>query len=168
MKHIVEIICAVALLASCTTVKMQEAFAGRSNAPVNYTVKVNSVSVTENNMSDAECAHHMQEILKMKFAAREFDKYRGGIQTKSVVSDIAEDVVAVDVVITQRAFIKNIEEWNSIYMASTLTNRQGSVVAQFGLCKETKSTIVSSIEQNALANELYKKILKFVKNSLEY
>ncbi len=133
----------------------------KGEKPVNYKIFVRTVSIEDNYVDNKDIENQVLQNLETMY----FDSQKK-ILSKNKNSRIAEEILFLDIVITQRTFIKGIETYNSIYVNAKLFDSANTVVLQNCLNKETKNTIVSSYEQNKLCKYIFKKTNHFVLKNL--
>ncbi|MBQ9494372.1 MAG: hypothetical protein IJR50_01885 [Treponema sp.] len=148
----------VLLAASCATTAKTESYRAAIE-PYNYHVRINALSVVDDSMKNDEVALQIQNMLDTHLLRLENEKATLAAKVEKPLNEYEEKLLNLDVVITQRSFIKNMEEYNSIYAAAMYADSDGKIIAKYGLYKTTKNTVASSVEQHrivsAIASDLH-------------
>jgi hypothetical protein len=130
--------------------------------PVNYKIVVRSAIVEDDYVENKDIENQVSKNLETMY----FESQKN-INAKNKNRDILVEQLFLDIVITQRTFIKNIDTCNSIFLNARLVDSNGTIVLQNCLNRETKNTIVSSYEQNRLCKYIFMKTNHFVLDNLK-
>ena len=150
------------LFVNCKSVSSSNKYAKAKEKPVNYKIYIRSVTAEDNYVENKDIENQVLQNLETMY----FDSQKK-VTAKNKNRSLPEEVLFLDIEITQRSFIKGIETYNSIYLNAKLTDSSNQVVLQNCINKETKNTIVSSYEQNKLCKHIFKETNTFVLKNLK-
>lgn len=145
------------LFLSCSSVPAINKYSKTNDIPVNYRIIVKNVSVEDNYVKTRDIENQIVQNIQTLYM-----KSHQTLQKKIKKKKIDNKDIYLDVVITQKSFVKNIDNFNSIFMSAKLTDLDGNVIFQTCYNKETKNTIVSCYEQNKLCKLIFRETNKFV------
>lgn len=143
---------AAVFISGCAGVPAVSSFTKYPDDSVNYTVAVKSVSVLSGLVSEETIARQIQSMTETMLSAYVMDKS-------------SEEQLDLQITVTQRAFFKYMEEYNSIYVSYILTDAAGCVVMEEGFYRDTRASILSSIEQYKLTERMTNRIKSFLQKS---
>lgn len=156
--HISFIFLYILVIVGCSSISSSNKYTkSQDELPIQYKIFVRTVDVEDNYVENKDIENQVFQNLETMY----FESQKK-ISGKKNNNEIPEKQLFLDVIITQRSFIKNIETYNSVFLNAKLLDSEENVVLQTCLNKETKNTIVSSYEQNALCKYLFKETNNFV------
>lgn len=133
---------------SCLSFPSSNGYTLMPDAPVQYSVATNSVEVSLDKVLDYDIANQILSICASYFP---------GLDN--------ENVLKLDISVTQRSFFYDVNQKNSIFVNYTLTDSSDKIVMQKDFSYETKSTVVSGKEQYKIANKIKKNVNTFLKTA---
>ena len=138
------------VLLSCLSLPKESSFEKFEKDDAVYEILVGSVSVTKEQLEEIAIEKQMHEILSTMLLQKNAD-------TESEV-EAENKILYLDVEISQRSFLKSVDQINSIYVLYSLKDQNGELVLKKGLYKETKETVLSSTEQFRIAKRIVKNL----------
>ena len=144
------------VLSSCLSLPKESSFEKFEKDDAVYEILVGSVSVTKEQLEEIAIEKQMQEILSTMLLQK-----NAGMESKDAIeegSELETKTLYLDVEISQRSFLKSVDQINSIYVLYSLKDPNGELVLKKGLYKETKETVLSSTEQFRIAKRIVKNL----------
>ena len=138
------------VLLSCLSLPKESSFEKFGKDDAIYEILVGSVSVTKEQLEEIAIEKQMHEILSTMLLQKNAD-------TESEV-EAENKILYLDVEISQRSFLKSVDQINSIYVLYSLKDQNGELFMKKGLYKETKETVLSSTEQFRIAKRIVKNL----------
>ena len=138
------------VLSSCLSLPKESSFEKFEKDAAVYEILVGSVSVTKEQLEEIAIEKQMHEILSTMLLQKNADTERD-VETEN-------KILYLDVEISQRSFLKSVDQINSIYVLYSLKDPNGELVLKKGLYKETKETVLSSTEQFRIAKRIVKNL----------
>jgi hypothetical protein len=142
------VIAAVCCLTNCAAGAKNASYANSPDEAVSRRFQLNSVTVTVDHENDRKIAEQTRIIA---------ETYLGAKQNNDTGTD---KILLVDITLTQRSFMYNVDLYNTIYAAVDVHNENGIVFARENIYISGKKTIVSVVEQNAILQNALKRLIK--------
>lgn len=157
------IACALTLFSlfflSCSTTKQNFYSPNNSNiSACKIDTDSIAVSVDIDYINSADIANQITQLLFSNFSS-----YNAAYS--SVIN--SSEKLSAEVKITQRSFMRNIDQYNSIFVCYTLYDASHSIILQNCITKETKNTIISGIEQNKIVSLINENVQKYLLQNVE-
>lgn len=141
----------------CSSVPSVNKYAKAGDFPVYYEVTIRDIAVEDNYVKSKDLENQIKynlETLNLKS--------RQNFQNNKKIKDLENEKAYLDVAISQRTFIKNIEPYNSIFVNFRLSDSSGNTILQNCFNKTSKENIVSSYEHNKICRFIFREINGFV------
>jgi hypothetical protein len=139
---------AVCCLTNCVTGTKNASYTNYLEEAIHRRFQLNSVNVTVDHVNDHKIAEQMRIIA---------ETYLGAKQNNDIGAD---KILLVDITLTQRSFMYNVDLYNTIYATVDVHNENGVVFARENIYISGKKTIVSATEQNAILQNVLKRLIK--------
>ncbi|MBQ0003808.1 MAG: hypothetical protein KBT21_09765 [Treponema sp.] len=155
------LICCSALIFSCTITK-QTAFTQPSVSDVNYLIDTESLDISAevDYIKSDDIAKQMSQVLYSSFST--FNK-----EKNTWPDSYPKTSVTVEVKITQRSYMRGVDQYNSIFVCYNLYDENKNILMQNCINRESKDTVISCIEQNKLAKIITENITKYLSQNVE-
>lgn len=127
---------ACVLFTGCASFPTKSGYENRPSGVNSFNISIEKIDVLREQIADPLIANQISGILETL-----------------IISKADENAMnlKLSVVVTQRSFLKNISQRNSIYVSYTLSDEDERIYLKKGYYVETDSTIVSSQEQYKIA-----------------
>ena len=135
------------LVFSCVTDNQSVSYNNYQDYPGYYILKIESVTVTIDMVRDSSIAEQITMVA---------DTY---LQSRQIQDIFAEKTLYLDIVITQRTFLDNLNQKNSIYISCLAHDQEGNIFARETEAVSGNRTIISSVEQNIIVRRILDKFL---------
>lgn len=136
--------CLLSLLFSgCLSLPLESSFENFPDDKDSYRIEIESVHVFKEELEEVSIEKQMEEILSTMLLAKESRRER-----------LEDKVLHLDLEISEKSFLKNIDQVNSICVLYSLKDSQGNLVLKKGIFKESKETLLSSREQYRIAKRI--------------
>jgi hypothetical protein len=147
--HIVPaLIVVICCLTNCVTGTKNASYTNYPDEAIHSRFQLNSVNVSVDHVNDNKIAEQMRIIAETYLDAKQNN-------------DTGEDkILLVDITLTQRSFMYNVDLYNTIYAAVDVHDETGIVFARENIYISGKKTIVSAVEQNAILQNVLKRLIK--------
>ena len=145
---------ALSFISSCQTIRKVDSYIAKEKEPVNYIIIPKSVVITDKYSNDDVSSMQIKTMLESMLWNLENEKQQFKFKEPKPLNDFNSEQIELDLVINQRPFIKNFSEFNSLYIQATYTHKEKGVVSSKGIYIETQGTIVSSVVQKEIIDEL--------------
>lgn len=144
---------------SCSTTK-QSFYTKPNTNTYAYIINTDSISVSVDidYINNSDIAGQIGQLL--------FSDLSSYNMTNAPVINAGEQL-SLEVKLTQRSFMRNIDQFNSIFVCYSLYDANHSIVLQNCINKETKSTIISSVEQDKIVSLINENIQKYLLQNVE-
>lgn len=140
------------IFTGCASVSTKSGYVNLPQKNTFYNVNEISIKVSKDQIPDNQVSEQLKGII--------FSMIPCNYNAES-------EKVLLEITINQRAFLKDVRQLNSIYVTFTLKNKDGSILMNKGLYKETTSSIVSAVEQYNISTFITSEINSFFNNSLK-
>lgn len=161
-KTIAAILLTLSLFVCSCTITKQIAYTQVSTPDVNYIIDTDCInfSVEIDYIKSDDIAKQMSQLLYSNFS--NFN------QTKASWPKSMKKVpVTVEVKVTQRSFMKDINQYNSIFVVYNIFDEEGNIIMQNCINRESKDTIISCIEQNKISKIITDNVTKYLSQNVE-
>ena len=166
MKNIIFTMIALSFISSCQTIKKVDSYILEEKEPTNYTITLKSVVITDKYSNDDVSSMQIKTMMESMLWNLENEKQQFKFKEEKTLNDFRKENIELDLVINQRPFIKNFSEFNSLYIQATYTHKEKGVVSSKGIYIETQGTIVSSVVQKEIIDELHRHCIVLLKTNL--
>jgi hypothetical protein len=138
----------ICCLTNCVTGVKNDSYTNYPGEPIIRRFQINSVDITVDHVNDRKIAEQMRIIA---------ETYLNAKQNNDIEAD---KILLVDITLTQRSFMYNIDLYNTIYATVNAHDDKGIVFARENIYISGKRTIVSATEQNAVLQNVLKRLIK--------
>jgi hypothetical protein len=135
-------------LGACVTQKRRSSYANYPDPPFYYRLKVNTVTVDIDYVREQGIADQLAVMAETYFNSKQTDGLK------------EDKTYLVDIAVTQRSFMYDVEMYNSIYLSVMVRDEAGAVFARENEYISGKKTIVSAAEQDSVMYRVLGRMLK--------
>jgi len=135
------------LFSGCLSLPLESSFENFPDDKDSYRIEIESVHVFKEELEEVSIEKQMEEILSTMLLAKESRSER-----------LEDKVLHLDLEISEKSFLKNIDQVNSICVLYSLKDSQGNLVLKKGIFKESKETLLSSREQYRIAKRIVRSL----------
>lgn len=153
---------ALFILFSCATTKNDLYSQNLSQKYYQIDVSNINVEVDIDYIKNKDIETQVAQVLYSRFSSLKRDT-----ENKFNVSSLENEILFLDIKITQRSFMKDINQYNSIFVCYTVKDKNDNIIIQNCIKKETKGTVISGIEQNKLTDSIYAETEKVLVSPLK-
>jgi hypothetical protein len=138
----------ICCLTNCVTGAKNDSYTNYPDEAALRRFQLNSVNVTVDHVNDRKIAEQMYIIAETYLSAKQNYGAEG------------DKILLIDITLTQRSFMYNIDLYNTIYAAVDARDEKGIVFARENIYISGKRTIISAVEQNSILQNILKRLIK--------
>ncbi|MDR1893340.1 MAG: hypothetical protein LBQ61_01440 [Spirochaetales bacterium] len=143
---------------SCVTQNRRQSFSDYPPPPYSFFFHINSVLLTVDHVNEDELAGQIKAAAETYLAIYQSPPPNLSAGSPEGRTRQAENL-AIDIILTQRSFLENLESRNTIYALCQVSNGEQRVLAREIEFRTGKETLLSAAFQDRLIQRLLKRLL---------